>query len=1153
MLLKFLTQRKIKYLFLHLFFVAFSVSINAQEIFFENLNDTIKKYATESLLKNGDWYKIKIEKTGIYKLTYEQLKEIGLKNPENVRIYGYGGKQLPLMNNAFNHDDMVENPIFMDKGDDNVFNAGDYILFFSLGIRTWRFSKADDMFLEHIHNYSNFIYLFLTDSFGEGLKVKTKDDKLIANYESNEGDLMQCYQEEKLNPSATGRIWFSEKIVQGNSRNYDFEFKNKTINAPIFAKTHTAGRKEGNTPALSLNISENNKLLKTISTLYDFDHYIYAHEKVSRFNFVPSNNKFSIKYNVLGGNSSSEVFVSYLCLNTRGKLLFEGQQYSFRDKNTFADGRLTKFTLNNMGKSLTVWDITLPHNPYAIKLKHLGNSSYFTVKTDSLREFIAFSSDFLTPIYSGDDVGKIDNQNLHSYRNYDILIVSHPKFLKQAKELAELRQNGQEPLSSLIATPQQIYNEFSSGTPDISAIRNMARMLYQASDSQNRLKYLLLIGDGTYDNKSIVSKNKNLILTYQNNSSMNEVSSYMGDDFFGLLEKNEGENKGSVAIGIGRFPVNTKEEAQAIIDKIKHYESVKSQGIWKQNLCFIADDEDSNLHLNDADFLAEKIVKKNHKEFNIEKIYLDAHKQVVNSSGQRYPTVNKAIDNMVKKGALIVDYIGHGNTRILAKEEILEDHDIKSWTNYNKLPIFVTASCEIGRFDNHQITSLGEWFLLHPKGGGVASLTTTRVVYADDNQDLNIAFFKRVFDKNLRLGDMVKYAKNEAYNINKRKFVLLGDPSMKVSIPENKVHISNISNTSLAKAYNKIPETEYAHSGDTIRALEKSKIEGYIIDKNNDLLDKDGKLFITVYDKPYYISTLGNDKASYRTAFKVQNNILYKGSAKINKGFFSFEFMLPRDINYEYGKGKISLYAILADSLEASGYSDKIIVGGISNKIKPDNNPPKISLYLNDTTFVSGSICNENPIMLAKISDESGINTSGIGIGHDIIATLDNSEKIKLNDFYISDIDKYASGKIIYPFTQLSEGTHTLRLKVWDIQNNSAEKEIKFEVRNSKKAVVQEVVNYPNPMNEFTNFYLKHNQLGENIKINIRILNTMGKTVAIIKQKQHSNSFEITPIRWNGRDNKGFLLPNGMYIYHIEMETENGKKANKSSKLMIFR
>lgn len=1150
MSLNFLVQKKIKFLFLYLLFSVFFIKIDAQEIFFENLYDTVKQYASKSLLESGDWYKIKIEKTGIYKLTYEQLKEIGLRNPKNVRIYSYGGKQLPLMNDGFNHDDMIENPIFMEKGDDEVFNEGDYILFFSLGIRTWQFHKADDMFLEHIHNYSNFVYLFLTDSFEEGLRVKTKDEKLLANYESNETDLMQCYHKEKLNPSATGKVWFSEKIAQGSSSNYRFEFKNKITTAPIFAKTHTAGRKEENTPALMLNISENNKLLKTITTFYNIDHYVYAHEEVSKFNFMPSGNKFSIKYNVSGGNSTSEVFVAYLCLNTRGYLVFEGQQYCFRDKNTLASDRTTKFTINNGGKSLNVWDVTLPHKPYAVQLKNSENNSFFTIKTDTLREFIAFSSDFLTPIYSGDDVGKVANQNLHSYKNYDMLIVSHPKFLKQAKELAELRQNE---LSSLIVTPEKIYNEFSSGTPDISAIRNMARMLYQVSDSQNRLKYLLLVGDGTYDNKSIISKNKNLILTYQNNNSMNEVSSYTGDDFFGLLEKGEGENIGSVDIGIGRFPVNTKEEAQSIIDKIKHYESVKSQGIWKQNLCFIADDEDSNLHLNDADFLAEKIVNKNHKEFNIDKIYLDAHKQLITSSGQKYPTVNKAIDNVIKKGALIVDYIGHGNTRILAEEEILHDHNIKSWTNYNKLPIFITASCEIGRFDNHQIISLGEWFLLHSKGGGVASLTTTRVVYADDNQDLNIAFFKKVFDKNLRLGDMVRCAKNEAYNINKRKFVLLGDPSMKVSIPENKILINNITNTSLARTYNKIPETKYVPSADTIRALEKSKIEGYIIDKNGELLDKDGKLFITIYDKPQNVSTLGNDAASYPTEFKIQNNILYKGGAKIDKGFFNFEFILPKDINYEYGKGKISLYAVLSDSLEASGFSDNIIIGGISNKIKPDNNPPEISLYLNDTTFVNGGITNENPIMLAKVSDESGINTSGIGIGHDIIATLDNKEKIKLNDFYIGDMSHYGKGKITYPFTQLSEGKHTLQLKVWDIQNNSAETTITFEVQNSENTIIKEVTNYPNPMNEFTKFYWRHNQLGENVKINIRIMNTIGKTVAKITKKQLSTSFGINPIYWDGRDSKGFLLPNGMYIYHIEMETENGKKANKSSKLIISR
>ncbi len=1136
---------------IYLIFTLCLFNSKAQYYYGNNSNDTIKTYKTQSLLRTGDWYKIKLQKTGVYKLSYGDLKKIGLNNPENVRVYGYGGRQLPMMNDEFNYDDLYENPIIMGKGSDGVFNEGDYILFFSIGVRYWNYNKEQDFFSEHIHEYSNFIYLFLTDSFGKGKRVAKQTKKMLNNKLTSTGDLMFSYCKHKINPLGTGRMWFADMIPAKFTYHYKFGISNKIPDAIVNAQFCTAGRRDGGATDLVAKIYANNNYVTAISTHKISINHFYAYTKFSNFDFNAQGDTLDLKISVSGANEWSEFLIGYLHFNTREYLKYKGGQYLFCDKQTVGNGNITKFSLDAT-QEISIWDVTKPTNPVALHVTHNNSKAEFVVSTDSLKEFIAFGSEFLTPIYSGDDVGHVANQNLHSINNIDMLIVTHPKFLNEANELADFRRMYSN-LKVEVVTPQQIYNEFSSGTPDISAIRNMVRMLHNR-DKVKPLKYLLLFGDGTYDNKSIESSNNNWIFTYQDDVTMNDINSYAGDDFFGLLGKGEGKKNGKIDIGIGRFPVNTNEEAAIVVDKTKRYGDIETKGSWRQDLCFIADDEDSNLHLNDAEFVAEEIIRKKHKEFNITKIYLDAYKQDVSSFKQAYPQANQDVEDVIKQGALIIDYVGHGNPKRLAYEQILSKETITKWKNKNKLPIFITASCEVGRFDNPKIVSLGESFVLTPNGGGVAALTTTRVVYAGSNHNLNVAFFKNLFNDGVRLGDVIRLAKNEATSLNKRKFILFGDPSIKVSMPQNKVLITNIEKVVNLKDKPSMLAVASKSKDDTIKALDNLHVSGYVIDKNEDLLSCDGKLYVKLYDKPQKAITLGNDKkVSFPTEFIVQNGILYNGKVSIKKGFFEFDFTVPKDINNKYGQSKFTMYAVMADSSDAIGFYDKIIVGGVNNNADIDNQSPDISLYMNDTSFVNGGVTNESPIFLARISDNSGINTSGIGFGHDIIALLDNEKEITLNKFYISDMENGTNGTIRYELLNLDEGYHTIKLKIWDSYNNPAEKEIGFYVHNEKDVFVKYFGNYPNPASSYTKFYLNHNQSGKNIKITIKVYNLMGQVIATLKQTQQNNSYYINPITWNTTNSTGKPLPNGVYIYTITVETETGLKINKSSKLIISR
>ncbi len=1151
------------------------------EIYFTLKSNNLKAasvltYAANSLLKNGDWFKIKVKTAGVFKLTYGQLKSIGLTQPENVRLYSYGGRQLPYLNSDEGYDDLLEIPIKMVKGSDGSFNEGDYIIFFAEGPITWDYNAGLDMFIHSKHNFSNYIYLFISDAMGAGgLKIAEIDNGDInTDYTTTSFDSYKHYEEDNYNLIKSGRTWYSEKYSPGSSETFDFAFPNIISAEKAKVYISVAGRKKTESQTCYFGVSDNNTELGKIEITKSYGKYVYAYGYNRIFDIANPSTSINLKLSFVGVSSDMMGYLDFVCVNTREKLKMHGSQFTFRDK--FTNKKNTKFDIDNTGKTITIWNITDATKPYEVKLTEQNSISSFKIPADTIQQFVAFDgSSFLTPTIEGDDLGLVKNQDLHGAGFYDMVIVTHPKFQEQAEELAELHRS-YDNLTVLVTQPQVIYNEFSSGTIDISAIRNFMRMLYDKANTDDEMpKYLLLFGDGSYDNWNTGPENSNLILTYQSFYSLGGTLSYVADDYYGLLSFGEGEVgsgnsskiHGLLDIGIGRFPVKTVDEAKLMVNKVKHYISPESFGNWKTNICFIGDDgDDSNDHTTQPEAIDRDIIKVLNPEYNVNKIYLDAYKQVSTPAGQRYPDVTDAINRQVEKGALIIDYVGHGNPRILAHEQILTTTDVRNWNNWDKLSVFVTASCEVGRFDDFERTSLGEWMVLSPNGGGVAALTTTRVVYSGNNNMLNRDFFRNAFKSELRLGDIIRIAKNKqgATDINHRNFSLLGDPAIKLAVPENKIVIGiindnflpvkttdNIMQTGLSGGKNFKSAVMY-EPGDTINALSKASVEGYIDDKDGNPLNKDGVLYITVYDKMDTLHTYGQDNAPVE--FILQDKILYKGKASITQGYFNFEFIVPKDINYKFGKGKLSLYAVIDSTKEAIGYSDNIIIGGNADDIESDFGGPEISLFMNDTLFVNGGITNENPIFIAQLKDLMGINTTGNGFGHNITAILDgNQDNVYiLNNYYEGYIDKYNSGEVNYQLYNLEPGYHYINFKSWDIYNNSAEAMIEFYVHDGNDMVIENMYNSPNPFNNITEFSFEHNQSSETFDITIRIFDVMGNKVAELNQKNSSSGYAITPIQWDGTNSVGAKLPKGVYVYRTEITATDGRKTHKSSKLMIF-
>jgi hypothetical protein len=848
------------------------------------------------------------------------------------------------------------------------------------------------------------------------------------------------------------------------------------------------------------------------------------------------------------GDNSAEGWLNYLRINARRKLRFNSDQLLFRDTTALFLSKTALFTIDNAASGLVLWDVTNMHKVQSIKYNISGQQITYKALTDTLRNYVLFDpAKALSPDFLKEEGNVAENQNLHALNSIKMVIISHKSLLAEAEEIAEIHRNTDN-FSVVTVTPEQIYNEFSSGSPDPAAYRNFMKMLYdKAQTPDEQPKYLLLMGDGSYKNLSDKpasdENNSNLILTFQSANSLRPVSSYVSDDYFGLLDDNESIEMGLLDIGIGRFPVTSPKQAKAIVNKIKRYISASSYGNWRNNLCFLADDEDGNIHMAQADQLS-GFINSNLPSYNLLKLYIDAFPQVTTSTGPRYPEVNKAIENTLNRGVLIMNYTGHGGIAGLAHEQILLQEEVKRWSN-SIYPLFVTATCEFSRFDNYEITTAGEEVLLNENGGGIALLTTTRLVYSGPNFVLNQEFYKNFSGKDnngdfYRLGDLLKKTKNSSgTDINKLCFTLLGDPALRLAYPQMGVQTTRINNQ------------EIGVETDTLKAYNEVTVKGIITDQaGNHSPGFNGIIYPTLYDKEQTVKTLNNDNTSPFT-YQQQESILYKGKASVRNGEFEFSMVVPREIAYNYGKGKLSYYAS-GENTDAAGYFDEFIIGGISAGANTDNEGPEINLYMNSLGFVNGGITNQFPTLLATLTDDNGINISGTSIGHNIIGILDNNtaNSFVLNNYYESEIDNYRSGTITYKLPRLTPGKHTLSLKAWDIFNNSSTAEIAFEVADSSLLQIKNLYNYPNPFSETTTFSFEHNQPGKNLDAELQIFSITGNLINSERFIITGEGFTSGPIIWDGTKNKYKKPDRGIYIYRFIFRY-NGTKIISESKKMI--
>lgn len=1134
-------------------------------------------FTTNSVLANGEWYRMAVLRDGVHRIDRDFLSALGIDvnslNPQELNIYGNGFGQLPFQNNVPRPDDLLLNRIRVEGENDGSFDEDDFILFYGKGPDKWSYNASSGLFDPKRHDYSDTSYYFIGINTGDGpSRITATGTGSGADYVTASFDDYTFHEADRENILKSGREWLGEKFDVQTVYNFSgsqFTFPNIIQGEPTTVRADVVSRNTTTSSRFTLNVNNLDSATAQVFSVPAGSEIQFARAAsiTLELDNAPSALNINLSYNKSGVPSATG-WLNRLIVNTRRELRMAGSQMHFRDAETVQPGRVSRFELSNAQSIAEVWEVTDPADVRSVSLARSGSQASFTVNTSTLREFVAFTgASFLSPI---PDV-KVQNQNLHALGTdgrVDMIIVAPPTLRARAEDLAELHRNYEpDPLTVNVVGLQQIYNEFSSGMRDITAIKWLMKMLHDRAGGNEDMmpRYLLLFGDGSFDNKNTTPGNSNLVPTYQSLNSLQPVNSFVSDDYFGLLGDDDGEGLLNLMdIAVGRLTVKNNAEATSVVNKIRRYmetggtlgqdctvcgDGGGSFGSWRNIMAFVADDEDGNSHMRVSDELIE-LIEEETNVYNTERIFIDAFPQVATPGGSRYPEANNAIDRRVQNGAFIINYVGHGGVSGWAQERILDVPTILDWSNRFAMPIFMTATCEFTRFDDPLRTSAGEYVLLNGNGGGIALMTTTRLVYVGPNRRLANNFYRSLFDRPddktiTRLGDVSRDCKNrsvETGSSNHRNFSLIGDPALPLAIPEHEAFITEITDTLGTPA-------------DTLKALGVVRVHGEVRSRGGGLLsDFEGIMNATVYDRIKNVQTLGNDATAAPYPFSRQEDVVYRGNAEIKNGKFTFDFVLPKDISVAVDStARISLYA-RSETTDANGFKNSLKIGDRDPNATDDGTGPEVSIFMNDENFVFGGYTDESPVLIAQVFDNSGINTVGTGVGHDITATLDDdpNKTFVLNDFYEADLNTFKSGRISYQFDKLEPGNHELTLKVWNVHNRSSEEKTEFVVADSEEFAIERVLNYPNPFTTRTEFFFEHNQSCEFLNVMIQVYTVSGKLVKSIVTVSNTDGFRNEPIPWDGRDDFGDRLATGVYVYKISVRNPAGDQVQEFEKLVIL-
>lgn len=1117
-------------------------------------------FTTQSSLGDGTLYKIKISQTGIHRIDKNYLRDAGFDvdnlDPRNISVLTHHSRSLAEALSDERIDDWNTTAI-MAKGDqDGRLDDGDYFLFYAEGPNA-AYVQDNKVKIEK-NIYDKDVYAIIKLGNSAAPRISDSNQPNNAEYSTNQYQSYQRYEEDKINllgqfpaTQGTGQLWFGDRFNADREFNYTskFDFQDINTSAPITANIGFAARcNKSSQVYLDINEATISESLRATNVTSQPATSVYAHYEEWSDNMIVNSDNVNVvlryPYQGTGANGESEGWLDYLELVINKNLIYKGNPLYFSQTET-SDHETCAFNMS--GQPQHIWNITNTASPQ--KYNRVDGDIRF-YSQGMLQLFVAFDeNDAITPAKGQ----KLENQNIHELNRADLLVLYHPDFAEGIDRYVQHRKSTSQ-IEVQAYDITKVYNEFSGGKCDPTAIRDLAKMIH---DRDDQFRYLLLIGDGSYDYRAITPGigDQNFIPVYETKESLHPINGFPADDYYSLLDDSEGGNLvGQVDIAVGRMPVKSLAEYNAVLNKLIHYESnTASLGDWRMKIAFASDDEDGNRHLDDTEKIANNSATQ-YPRFNQSKIYFDAYEQESTPGGARYPDASKEINRVINRGVLAFNYLGHGSPKGWAQERVLQISDIQSWSNFDKLTLLITATCTFTGYDEPTVVSGGEEAFLNPKGGAIALLSTTRAVFARSNERLVSNTYSTLFElengKRRALGDVIRNAKNangvDTLNVNARKFTLIGDPSLKLSYPVLNIQTSEI---------NGVPIAEFQ---DTLKALEKVTIKGFVSDANGNIIsDYNGIVRPLIYDKSSKLSTLSNDSSSPKKDYSLFKNIIFKGAATVSNGQFEYSFVVPKDIDYKYGSGRISYYASNETLQDAGGYTKDVTIGGTSSNSINDNEGPIIDLYMNDESFTFGGNTDREPTLIVKLEDENGINVTGTSIGHDLTGKLesDSQKEFIMNDYYEATVDDYRKGVARYPLSGLEPGRHTIKVKAWDVLNNKSEAKIEFVVIDDSNEGLTHVYNFPNPFTTKTKFMFEHNIGTTELDVLVDIYTVSGKLIKTIETTTISNSNRVDDIAWDGKDDFGESIGKGVYLYKIKARSQdlNVTKESDFQKLVILK
>ncbi len=1073
----------------------------------------VSAYVDNSVLSSGRWVKIGVDESGVYRISNADLRKWGFAEPAKVRVYGYGGNRL---SDRLSHSEYVDDlPMVQSELTD------DGIVFYAVGPERWR-DIGGGNFIHELNPYSVSGYYYLSDRDAALRDIREEGSTVVDGMVADTYTERLYHELDRVTPAESGHQLLGEDFRFTPSRVFNFKLPGRVENTDVWMQAIFYAKTVSAPGELSFTVNGNALAVGSDDKVKGTADYGDTCRVRRRLHISGSELALGMKFSVSG--TVSLAHLDNISLNYTRRLELPA------DKRLAFSSPFRALRLAGADAGTRVWDVTSPLSIVRMRIEGDGGGVCWKNDYSGLREYVAWEPDGVLP--SPRFIGEVPNQNIHGADVPDMVIVSHPGLIGQSERIGELHRS-HDGYDVLVVTTDEVYNEFGSGCGDVNAIRRMLKMLYDrgtVTGVPGRLKYVLLMGAANHDHRRLTAAMAgSLTFTvpiWQSDMCISESDSYCSDDLVGWLDDDSGLMNGSdkLRVAVGRIPARTFADAKAYVDRLVAYVTNPAQGEWRNRVLLLADDGDSGVHLAQTEQMERNLRNSSSGDgFMYEKVYLDAY---MKRNGE-YSEARERMYRLMDDGVVWWNFVGHANINSLTGEGQFSSTDLGNL--YLRRPLFFYgATCTFGQWDGSAVSGLEQLVMLD-SGGAIGGISAVRKVMIARNGVLTSALGQELFDRDENghfrsVGEALSRAKNNVNDDNKMRYVFLGDPAMRLAVPDNHVVLESIDGESLT-GENQV----------TVKALGRPAFHGTVRGADGAVLSGfSGWLSVTLYDAERSVTTHGNGDDGHEDIYDEHGDRLYAGRTRVENGEFDITVVLPSEISDNFRAASMNMYAVSDDgSVEAVGVSHDFYVYGYDDSAAPDEEPPVIEyMYMNHDSFMPGGVVDAEPTLVARVSDNVGLNMSIAGVGHQMTLCIDDDMMLAdVASRYIPDSDGSSAGEIRYKLPMLSAGNHKVTLKVWDVGGNSASSTVEFFVDPRVAPKIFDVYADANPAVTEANFYVCHNRPDAMLTVKIEVFDMNGRCMWSSSTRGRADMYSSIPVTWDLTCQNGSKVPLGIYIY----------------------